>query len=194
MIANEARWQLGLDRVLLIPAAVPPHKPSGPRLSAEERARLVQRAIAGDHGLELSRLELDRPGPSYTVDTLEAVHAGDPDAGLWFVMGADQLLAFATWHGTDRILALARLAVIPRGGLDRDELEAVADEVAPGRVDWIDCPEIGVSSSLLRRRMELGRPIRHLVPGAVEDELRRMGLIRSDTSHDPEGTRSPRSS
>lgn len=194
MIANEARWQLRLDRVLLIPAAKPPHKPSGPRLSAEERARLVRLAIGDDAGLELSRLELDRPGPSYTVDTLEAVHAAEPAAGLWFVMGADQLLAFATWHGTERILELARLAVIPRGGLDRDELEAVAAEVAPERVDWVDCPEIGVSSSLLRRRMELGRPIRHLVPARVEDELRRMGLIRSDRSHDPEEARSPRSS
>lgn len=197
VMASEARWQLGLDRVLLVPAAAPPHKPAGPELAADDRARLVERAIAEDPWLELSRLELERPGLSYTVDTLAAMRAAEPGAALWFILGADQLLALGTWHRPERIVELARLAVVPRGGHGREELEAAAEELAPGRVDWVLAPEIGISSSQIRRRIATGRPIRYLVPAVVEDELRRMGLLPSTgMDHGPESeeARSHRSS
>jgi nicotinate-nucleotide adenylyltransferase len=179
VMASEARWQLGLDRVLLVPARQPPHKPAGPDLPGKDRARLIELAIADDPWLELSRLELERPGPSYTVETLAAVRRAEPDAALWFVLGADQLLGLPTWREPERIAELARLAVVPRGGHGREELEAAAEEIAPGRVDWVLAPEIGISSSQVRRRIATGRPIRYLVPGPVEDELRRMGLVPS---------------
>lgn len=177
IVAGEASWQLGLDRVLLVPVNVPPHKPSGPSLDPPTRLRLVERAVEGDPRLEASRIEVDRPGPSYTADTLSALAADDPSAELWFLMGADQLLALSSWRSPERIVELARLAVVPRQGHSHRELEAVAERVAPGRVDWLGCPEIGISSSEIRRRIREGQPIRHLVPPGVEDELRLRGLV-----------------
>lgn len=110
-------------------------------------------------------------------------------------MGADQLLGLPTWREPESILDLARLAVVPRGRADPEELSVAAQDVAPDRVDWVVMPEIGISSSLIRRRMEDGRPITHLVPAAVERELRRAGLVPSPTIMQPrQGTASRRSS
>ncbi len=195
IVATEARWQLGLDEVWLVPALAPPHKPAGPRLDPELRARLVELAVAEDDRLRLSRIELDRPPPSYTVDTLGEVSSDLPEAELWFIMGADQLLGLPTWRDPEGILARARLAVVPRGAAVAEELSDAADDIAPGQVDWVVMPEIGISSSLIRRRMEDGRPITHLVPATVERELRRAGLVASPASMEPhEGTESRRSS
>lgn len=145
--------------------------------------------------MALSRVELDRAPPSFTVDTLTELTENEPDASFWFVMGADQLLGLPTWRSPERIVELARLAVVPRGSAEREELEAAADAVAPGRVDWVEMPEIGISSSLIRRRMADGRPITHLVPASVEHELRREGLVASELSMGPrEGIESRRSS
>jgi nicotinate-nucleotide adenylyltransferase len=110
-------------------------------------------------------------------------------------MGADQLLALPTWRQPEAILELARLAVVPRGSADPEELSVAAEDIAPGRVDWVLMPEIGISSSLIRRRMEDGLPIAHLVPATVERELRRAGLVASPASMEPhEGIESRRSS
>lgn len=171
LLAHEAWWQLGLDEVRLVPAREPPHKPP-PRLDPERRAALVAAAVADHPGLTLSRAELDRPGPSYTVDTLEAMAAADPAAERWFVLGGDQLLGFPGWRRPERILELARLAVTVRDAEARAGLEDHAARVAPGRVDWVEMPEIGVSSSLVRARLAAGQPVRYLVPSAVEAMLR----------------------
>ena len=181
-VARAARRGLALDRVLLVPANVPPHKPAGPMLAGEVRAELIARAVADEPHLELSRLELDRPGPSYTVDTLRRVHAAHPDADLWFVMGADQLRAFDTWREPAGIVALARLAVVPRPGADAAPLAARADRVSAGRVDRVACPEVEVSSSDVRARMAAGESIDGLVPEVVATRLRRMGLVPSARS------------
>jgi nicotinate-nucleotide adenylyltransferase len=171
LLAHEAWWQLELDRVLLVPSCGPPHKPA-PRWSPGRRAALVQAAI-GDHpGLALSRLELDRPAPCYTAETLEALAAAEPDAERWFVMGGDQLAGFGSWHRPERVLELARLAVTVRHAEDGEALARYAERIAPGRVDWIRMPEIGISSSLVRARLEAGQPVRYLVPSAVEAMLR----------------------
>lgn len=179
IVAGEARAQLGLDRVVLVPAGLPPHKPSGPTLSAELRLRLLAAAVRGEPGLTVSRVEIDRPGPSYTADTLEAIAAGEPGAGLWFILGADQLVKLPTWRDPERILAAARLAIAPRAGVSDVEAEALAARVAPGRADWLVSPLIGISSSMVRERMAAGRPIRWLVPPAVEAVLREEGLVAS---------------
>jgi nicotinate-nucleotide adenylyltransferase len=176
IVASEALWQLDLDVVRLVPARVPPHKPGGTQADSERRAAWVERAVAGQPGLEVSRIELDRPGPSYTADTLDAMAAEDPGAELWFILGADQLAGLPGWREPERILAAARLAVVPRAGLD---VRGIADEVAPGRADLLDVPEIAVSSSMIRERLAAGRPIRFLVPPAVEESLRREGLVAS---------------
>jgi len=184
-VARAARRGLALDRVLLVPVHVPPHKPAGPTLAGDVRADLIARAVEDDPHLELSRLELDRPGPSYSVDTLRRVRAAHPDADLWFVMGADQLRTFGEWRDPAGIVALARLAVVPRPGEDTAVLADRADRVTAGRVDWIACPEVDVSSSDVRARMATGRPIDGLVPEVVATRLRRIGLVPSARS---EGT------
>jgi len=179
IVAAEARAQLGLDRVVLVPAGQPPHKPSGPTFSAELRLRLLAAAVEAEPGLAVSRIEIDRPGPSFTADTLEAIAAAEPGARLWFILGADQLVMLGTWRDPERILAAARLAIAPRAGVGAVEAEALAATIAPDGVDWLASPLIGISSSMVRERLTAGRPIRWLVPPAVEEVLRGEGLLAS---------------
>lgn len=179
IVASEARWQLGLDEVRLVPAREPPHKPDRLPAPSEARLRWLERAIGGREGLVASRAEVDRPGPSYTADTLERMAADEPGARLWFVLGSDQLEGFAGWHDPDRILRLARLAVVPRAGADAEAVRALAARVAPGRVDWLDVPAVAVSSTMIRARIAAGRPIAFLVPRGVEEALAEEGLVAS---------------
>jgi nicotinate-nucleotide adenylyltransferase len=176
IVASEALWRLGLDVVRLVPARTPPHKPGGAHAGGDRRAAWLEAAVAGAPGLEVSRIELEREGPSYTADTLEAMAAAEPGVLLWFILGADQLAGLPGWRDPERILAAARLAVVPRAGHD---VRALAERVAPGRADLLEAPEIGVSSSIIRERIADGLPIRFLVPPAVEESLRREGLVAS---------------
>jgi nicotinate (nicotinamide) nucleotide adenylyltransferase/ribosome silencing factor RsfS/YbeB/iojap len=187
IVASEALWQLQLDEVRLVPARVPPHKP-GPHLSAESRARCLERAVAGRPGLSVSQVELEREGPSYTADTLETMAADEPGVRLWFVLGADQLAELPGWHDPQRILSAARLAAVPRAGRGRKELEALARRVAPGLVDWLEVPEIGVSSTMIRERIAGGRPVRFLVPPEVEQALAEEGLVASAGENPTKGS------
>ena len=182
IVASEALWQLELDVVRLVPARTPPHKPPGAPSDPDRRAAWLEAAVAGAPGLEVSRLELDREGPSYTADTLEAMAAAEPGAELWFILGADQLAGLPGWRDPGRVLAAARLAVVPRAGHDA---RALAGEVAPGRADVLDVPEIGISSSMIRERIAAGLPVRFLVPPEVEKSLRREGLVASPQSSSP---------
>ena len=191
IVASEALWQLRLDVVRLVPARMPPHKPAGSPSGGEARARWLEAAVAEVPGLEVSRVELEREGPSYTADTLEEMATAEPGALLWFVLGADQLAGLPRWHDPDRILAAARLAVVPRAGHDA---RALAAEIAPGRADVLDVPEIGVSSSMIRDRLAAGRPIRFLVPAAVEESLQREGLVASPRPSERKDPSRPRSS
>jgi nicotinate-nucleotide adenylyltransferase len=192
IVASEALWQLELDVVRLVPARTPPHKPAGGQSDPDRRAAWLEDAVAGAPGLEVSRLELDREGPSYTADTLEAMAAAEPGAAIWFILGADQLAGLPGWRDPGRVLAAARLAVVPRAGHDA---RALAGEIAPGRADVLDVPEIGISSSMIRERIAAGLPVRFLVPPEVERSLRREGLVASPQPSSPRKDPSrPRSS
>ncbi len=181
IVASEAAWQLGLDEVRLVVCARPPHREGG-WLQAEQRLRLVEAAVADDSPLVASRVEIDRPGPSYTVDTLEGFAAAEPGASLTLIIGADQLLGFASWRMPGRIVELASLAIVDRAGADPDALEAAATAVAPAGVRWIEMPEVAVSSTLIRDRLRLGRPIRHLVPRPVEELLATEGFPDAESA------------
>jgi nicotinate-nucleotide adenylyltransferase len=194
VVACEALWQLRLDEVRLVPAHRPPHKPGVAIAPAERRAAWLEEAVAGRPGLVVSRVELERGGPSYTADTLEAMAADEPGVRLWFVLGADQLEGFPGWHDPERILRLARLAVVGRGGVDAAALAALADRVAPGRADLLDVPPIGVSASMIRARMAAGVPVGHLLPGPVERALVRDGLVPSPSVEPRKEPPRPRSS
>ncbi len=177
ILASEAAWQLGLDEVRLVVCARPPHRGEG-WLPPETRLLLVAQATAVYPKLVASRVELDRPGPSYTLDTLDAFVAHEPETAFWLILGADQLTSFARWRGPERITDLARLAVASRDGARTADLQAVADRVAPGRVDWLEMPTVGVSSTMIRERIASGQPVRHLVSPPVDDLLAAEGLFR----------------
>ena len=167
-IAEEAREVLGLERVLFVPAASPPHKPAQPVSAPEDRLELVRLAVAGNPAFEASDIEVRRGGTSYTVDTLEALRA----AGLvepWLILSSEALALLPTWREPRRVLELARLAVVPRGGFDPLG-PAWVEAAFPGaaaRVRFLSGPLLPISGSVVRRRARGGRSVRYLVPDAV---------------------------
>lgn len=178
--AQEARHRLGLDRVLLMPAAVPPHKAVPDDPGPQVRAELCRLAAADEPGLEVCTLELERPGPSYTVDTLRALHDRAPGDDLTFIVGADMAELLPTgWREPREVLRLARLAVAEREGTRHEDLAALLAPLHDGtRVTFFDMPRLDVSSSDVRRRVREGRPLRHLVPAAVAERIAAAGLYR----------------
>jgi nicotinate-nucleotide adenylyltransferase len=181
VVAGEALWRLRLDEVRLMPAHLPPHKPTGTHGTAEQRLAWTRAMAAGFPGLRVSTDELDRGGPSFTADTMERIAAAEPGAALWFLLGSDQLEAMPAWHEPHRILAVARIGAVPRDGHSVADVDAIGERVAPGRVDVVDAPHVGVSSTMVRERIAAGLPVRHLVPPGVHDMLVADGLVPSAT-------------
>jgi nicotinate-nucleotide adenylyltransferase len=178
--ASEAASQLRLDRVLLTPVAVPPHKRPRNDPGASERLELCRLAAAGDERLEVCDLEVARGGPSYTVQTLRELRARMPGDELTFILGADVALGLPSWREPEAVIELATLAVAERTGAARAEIEACLEQAFDGRAAYelFDMPRIDVSSSEIRRRVAEGRPIRYLVPDAVLARIERNGLYR----------------
>jgi nicotinate-nucleotide adenylyltransferase len=167
-LARAAASGLGLRRVLLTPVLIPPHKPARWDPGAEHRLRMCQLAIDDDPRLGVCALELERPGPSYTVDTLRSIHASDPDAELTLIVGADVAQTLASWREPREILKLARLAVAEREDTSRrDVLDALAPLEGEARTLFVNMPRLDVSSSLVRMRLTGGEPIDELVGAEV---------------------------
>jgi nicotinate-nucleotide adenylyltransferase len=162
LLAETARDQLGLDRVLFIPAHMPPHKASADLLPALTRLEMVKLAIREHHGFVASDIELHRSGPSYTIDTVKLLRAQAPDAELYLIVGADML--GVEWKGWSELKRLCTIVAARRPGARA----AKADKA----IAWIEMPQIGISSSDIRSRRHAGRSIRYLVPGAVERFIR----------------------
>ena len=169
VMADQARSQLGLPCVLLVPAGQPPHKLDRPITPIEHRLAMTQLAIADDPSLALSRVDVDRPGPHYTADTLALLHAAHPDDELYLLIGSDSLRDLTAWRDPSRVVAQARLAVMrrPDAELDISRLESALPGIS-ARVEWLDAPWLNISSSDIQRRVRGGGSIRHLVPAAVE--------------------------
>jgi nicotinate-nucleotide adenylyltransferase len=172
-IAEEAREALDLERVLFIPNRAPVHKPARPVSPAADRAAMVALAIADNPAFALSRIEIERAGPSYSVDTLETLATevraagGEPD--LTFIVSAEAYAGLASWYRPERLLELCRMAVVPRPGARPVDVPAMA-RLVPGadrRTVVLDGPWIGVSATEIRARVAAGRSIRYLVPDAV---------------------------
>lgn len=172
IVASELQHALRLDRVLFVPAARPPHKTDRDIVDDRHRLAMLRLALADDPTFDLSTVELDRSGLSYTVDTLAELAVGHAPATLVFLMGADSLRDLPTWYRPERIAALAELGVAARPGVDVD-LDAVVRAVPEvrGRVTVVPIPLIGIASSDIRRRIAFGEPIRYHVPTAVEDYI-----------------------
>ena len=171
LLADTARAQLGLDRVLFAPAGQPPHKPAESPSPISHRVALLQAALADvdETAFCLSRVDLDRPGPHFTVDALALLRKAHPAAEIWFLVGGDSLADLVKWRDPTRIVALARLGVLTRPGATPD-LDRLSSRV-PGlkeRIDWLIGPSPNISSSALRQRARLGLPLRFLVSPGVE--------------------------
>jgi nicotinate-nucleotide adenylyltransferase len=177
--ARQALEQLGLDRVILVPVAAPPHKPLPDDPGPDVRLELCRRAAAGDERLEVSDLEVRRGGPSYTVATLEELHETRPEDELTFIAGGDMAASLPEWREPERVLELARFAVAEREGAERGEIERrTAGLRGRERIVFFDMPRLDVSSSEVRARVAAGRPIDDLVPPGVAAYILEHGLYR----------------
>jgi nicotinate-nucleotide adenylyltransferase len=178
--ASEAASQLALDRVLLTPVAVAPHKLAEHDPGPQERLELCRLAAAGDERLGVCDLEVRRGGPSYTVDTLRELHAQTPEDDLTFIVGGDTALGLQSWREPRAVLGLATLAVAEREGTPRgdiaERLRLSFPDAAPPV--FFDMPRLDLSSSQIRRRVAERRSIRYLVPDRVAERIAREGLYR----------------
>ena len=166
--AQEALLQLGLDRVVFVPVGEAPHREIEADPGAEARLEMVELAVAGDERFTTSRIELDREGPSYTVDTLAQLREESPEDELFLILGGDQAAALGSWHEPERVLELATVAVFERASWGRNAIVIKIGRLPGARdVRYLDMPLIQVSSSAIRRRVREGLPIRYLVPEKV---------------------------
>jgi nicotinate-nucleotide adenylyltransferase len=176
-LARAAATQLGLDRVLLTPVLIPPHKPAKWDPGVEQRLLMCRLITEDDPLVGVCTLELERPGPSYTVDTLRIIHENQPDAELTLILGADMARTLGSWREPREILKLARLAVAERDDVTRREvLDTLAPLAGAERVAFLDMTPRDVSSSEVRRRLTSGEPIEEFVGADVaayiaEEEL-----------------------
>lgn len=178
VLAEEASFVLGLDRVLLMPTGRAPHKEIVEDPGAELRCEMARSAASVADDLQVSELELRREGPSYTFETLEALHHEMPQAELYWLMGADAAMGLGGWKRPERIVELAALGIATREGVKGEELDRSLEKIGcgPERTETIEMPVIGVSSTMIRARVRSGRPIRHLVPEPVAELIGERGL------------------
>lgn len=178
-IAQAVADRLGLARVLLVPAARPPHRAAQPVAGAEQRAHMVRLATEGNDTLMLDASELERPGPSYTVDTVvDMVRAhGSPPV---LILGSDAFLEIRSWHRWRELIRLAPLALAARPGADTRAAEELARDIGAHVVCLEDSMGLDISSTALRRRLAAGLSVRYLTPDPVLAHIRQAGLYTAD--------------
>lgn len=178
-VAEEARDALALERILFMPAGTPPHKPAGEVTATHHRVAMVALAIEDNAAFELSRIEVDRPGPSYTVDTVERLAK---EADVTVILSAETFRELPTWHEPERLFAAASVAVVPREGYPSPD-PAWLSATFPGRdgrVRYLEGPRLDLSSTDIRTRVATGRSIRYLVPPAVAAYIAANGLYSTE--------------
>ena len=175
--AQEALVQLELEKVVFMPVGQAPHRVIEHDPGAEARLEMVELAAGDDGRFEISRTELDRPGPSYTADTLRDLRSKAPDEELFLILGGDQAAALPRWHEPETVLSLATVAVVERSNWSRNAIGITIGRM-PGaeRIRYLDMPVMQISSSSIRRRVRERLPIRYLVPDKVADYIGTKGL------------------
>jgi nicotinate-nucleotide adenylyltransferase len=178
ILAEQCREACRLDRVWFVVAGAPPHK-LGERTAVTHRLEMVRIAIAGHSSFAVSEIETTRPGPHYSVETLESVRIERPGDDLFFLIGADSLADLPTWREPGRIAQLATIVVVNRPGLEEVDPASLPD-FGPGSYPLmsVTIPSIGIASTDLRRRLTEGRTVRYMVPRAVETYIEAHGLYR----------------
>jgi nicotinate-nucleotide adenylyltransferase len=184
ILAEQCREQGRLDQVLFVPAARPPHKQGIELTPFAQRVEMLSLAISGQPAFRIDELEKDRPGPSYTVQTLEQIQQRQPNAELFLLVGGDTLRDLPLWYQPATIVARATLLVTARPGTDLPTVEELRAQMklgagVPLRVEMVPIPLIGIASSDLRQRVRDGRSIRFQVPRAVEAYIRDKQLYRT---------------
>lgn len=178
-LAQEAHFQLGLDEVVLVPTGHAPHKRMADDPGREARMEMTRLAAADDSRFSVSSLEVDREGPSYTYETLEALAEERADRELVFVMGADAAVGLESWRKPERVVELASVAVARRAGVSDPEVATVMRSLGcEDRATMLEMPQFGVSSSAVRERAGQRRPLRYLVPDAVSSFIEEKGIYR----------------
>ena len=179
VVADNALQQLELDTILFVPAGQPPHKTGRVISSAADRSAMIEIAIADRSEFVHSSVDLDREGPSFTVDLLHRIHATYAPSALFFVMGADSLRDFATWSRPEAILRIARIAVARRPGVELGAGVLASVTGLADKLDLLNSPLSHISSTDLRDRVSRGQTIRYLLPRGVHDYLDSRNLYRS---------------
>ena len=182
ILAEEAWFQLRLDRIYLAPAGNPPHKRGRRMAPVEDRLCMAELATADVEYALISRIDADRPGPHYTSDLVRLLQQQvGPGTDIYFLMGMDSLRDLPTWHEAQWLVDNARLAALSRHDveLDWEALEAALPGVR-SRVTILDMPELEIASHVIQQRVRNGQPIRHMVPRAVEAYIMKHGLYRGE--------------
>jgi nicotinate-nucleotide adenylyltransferase len=179
-MAEEARKALGLAEVIIVPSGQPVLKSTDRVVtSADRRIEMLTLALLGKPHLKISYIEIERPGPSYTVDTLEAItKLYGRKAEIYFILGWDSLAQLADWREPERIVAMCRLVAVPRPGYPRPDLEALEKRI-PGisrKVIFIDKPNLDISATMIREKVRKGETIEGLVPGPVAAYIKKHRL------------------
>jgi nicotinate-nucleotide adenylyltransferase len=185
ILAESACDILSLDRVLFVLAGSPPHKQDNGITPTEHRLAMLNSAIAGNPRFVLSDVDLQRPGPHYTADTLRIIQEQHPDTDLFFLLGADSLRDLPAWHQPEQIVAHATLAVMGRLGanVDVETLEARLPGITE-RMAFVDAPAIGISATDLRERLRIGQSIRYLVPDGVRRYIEEHSQLYRNLTHE----------
>ena len=184
--AEEALVQFNLDRVVFMPTGRPVRKTHRSVSSAEDRYLMTVIATASNPRFSVSRVDIDRVGPTYTVDTLRDLHAQHPDAELFFITGADALSAILSWHRVEDLFDLAHFVGVTRPGVELG-VDHLGD-LRPGSLDLVEIPALAISSTDCRTRAAEGRPVWYLVPDGVVQYISKRDLYRPADAPRPEGT------
>jgi nicotinate-nucleotide adenylyltransferase len=171
--ASEVADRFGLDEVVFVPTGQPWQKGGREVSPAEERYLMTVVATASNPRFSVSRVDLDREGPTYTVDTLTDLHAAEPDAALYFITGADALGAILSWRDVEDLFALAHFVGVTRPGYELED-----DHLPDGAVTLVEVPAMAISSTDCRRRVAEGHPVWYLVPDGVVQYIAKRGLYR----------------
>jgi nicotinate-nucleotide adenylyltransferase len=185
LLAEACREQAGLDRVIFIPAGIPPHKQGRELTPGNDRAEMLEFAIAGHPEFTVDRSEIKRSGPSYTVDTLRALRHNQPADEFCLLMGADSLAEFHLWKDPREIASLASLVVVNRGSQAPPDLASLIPQLgesAVSQIQIVTMPAIEISASDIRQRAQQGRSLRYLVPRAVERYILEHKLYQSGSN------------
>jgi nicotinate-nucleotide adenylyltransferase len=180
VLAQEALVQLELESVVFMPMGQAPHREIADDPGPDVRVELCEAAVGRDERFTVSRVEVEREGPSYTVETLRALKEQSPDDEPFWLLGGDQAASLRSWREPEEVLALCTVAVTERGGWRRAGIELSVSGLRGSRsVRFFEMPAVAVSSSMVRRRAAAGKPIRYLVPDAVAELIEERGLYKA---------------